>query len=166
MHDRLDASISDPAHGIEVVNKRSDRWTLAGDKHLEDSPETLRISKEAVAQSFRNLEQAAQTPDALTDDLLTQSVWDYTPQPTYAGAANMNTLIVEMLDLTGAPAIEAFAALTISSLPVAVVDLVKLELLRPKAGARRRPGTAHRPSTDLRPTTCRPGRGPHTAPDG
>ena len=87
VHDRLDASIGDPAQAVEVANARGDRpWKLSGDKSLAQSPETLRISREAVAVSFRNLEQAAKTPETLGDEGLIKSVWDYTPKPTDAGA--------------------------------------------------------------------------------
>ena len=137
VHDRLDHSVSDPQHGIEAQNARGDTWTtMAGDDTLKQSPETLRISKAAVAQSFRNLEQAAQTSDTLTDTVkdtvVTQEVWDYTPKPTALGTAAMEKLIVEMLDLTSAGTIAAFAAKTIQNLPAAIPEMVRLGYLIPR----------------------------------
>ena len=76
VHDRLDASIGNPAEAIEAENQRGDHWTLAGDKSLADSPETLTISKAAVAQSFRNLADAALTTETQGDQQMIEEVME------------------------------------------------------------------------------------------
>ena len=124
VHDRLDHAITEPGGGIEVRNARGDTWMLAGDDTLDQSPETLRLSQEAVAQSYRNLDEAAGTPDMLADPQMAELVWDYTPRPTTSGVVVMSNLITEMLNLTDGPMIEAFAAKSIENLDTAIAELV------------------------------------------
>jgi hypothetical protein len=143
VHDRLDASILDPAQAVEVENARGDPpWKLSGDKSLAQSPETLKISRDAVAASFRNLEQAAKTPETFGDDLMIQSVWDYTPKPTEAGAVKMDAVIKDALNYAGQPTIDAFAATTIANLDFGIAELEKMGYMRPAGGAAPAPAPA------------------------
>ncbi len=147
VHDRLDESIKDPERAIEVTNERNKRWTLSGDKSLGFSSETLAISKEAVAESFRNLELAAKTTDETEDEAMIWKVWEHTPTPTAQGAGNMEAVTVEMLDLRGEATIGAFAAKTIENLEVAVAEMEANNVMRKKLG----PGEPARPPQGSEP---------------
>jgi hypothetical protein len=129
VHDRLDHAITEPGGGIEVRNARGDTWMLAGDDTLGQSPETLRLSQEAVARSYRNLDEAARSPDMLGDAQLAELVWDYTPRPTTSGVVVMSNLITEMLNMTDGPVIEAFAEKSIENLDTAIAELVEVGYL-------------------------------------
>ena len=135
VHDRLDESVGDPATAIEVTNKRGNQWTLAGDKSLSQSPETLMFAQQAVAHANRNLEMAARTADESEDEKWIGEVWDYTPQPTPGGAVRMEAMIREMLDIPGAKTIAAFAAKTIENLDSGLEELVKDGTLRKRPAA-------------------------------
>lgn len=132
VHDRLDASVGDAETAIEVVNKRGDRWKLAGDKSLALSSETLMFARQAVAHAGRNLELAARTADDSSDEPWISEVWDYTPQPTYAGAAKMETTIGDVLDLTSDTTIAQFSAKMIENLGAGIPELVEKGVLRAK----------------------------------
>jgi hypothetical protein len=132
VHDRLDASVGDASTAIEVVNKRGDRWKLAGDKSLALSPETLMFAQQAVAHAGRNLELAARTADANADEGWINEVWDYTPAPTQAGAASMETTIGDVLDLTSETTIAQFSAKMIENLGAGIPELVDKGVLRAK----------------------------------
>lgn len=136
VHDRLNASVG-TEQAIEVENTRGDRWTLAGDKSLAQSPDTERIATKAVAQSFHNLELAAKSPGWTLDN--GQSVWDYTPKPTAAGAMNMKVLTDQALKLNEIATISAFAAKTIEHLDSGIEELEKLGYMRPAQPAQPAP---------------------------
>ena len=147
VHDRLDASVADAETAIEVVNKRGDRWKLAGDKSLALSPETLMFAQQAVAHAGRNLELAARTAGYTEDEQRINEVWDYTPEPTYVGAASMESTVGDVLELTSDETIAQFAAKTIENLDAGLPELVEMGLLRPKA----RPGGQWGPRRRGRP---------------
>jgi hypothetical protein len=111
--------------------KRNEQKAKSG---LDPIFRALRISREAVAVSFRNLEQAAKTPETLGDDALIKSVWDYAPKPTDAGAVNMKAVIADALEYATQPTIAAFAAKTIENLDVGIADLQRRGYMRPKVG--------------------------------
>jgi hypothetical protein len=133
VHDRLDASIGDPETAIEVENGRGDRWTLAGDKSLSQSPKTLELAREAVALSFQNLEQAAKGAGSPLDR--GEGAWKLTPKPTAAGAVNMEAVITKALNLADTPTMQAFADKTTENLDIGIKELVKKGYMRPKTAA-------------------------------
>ena len=91
VHDRLNDSIEkdDPAGlpPLQVVNERGDGpWNLAGDGTLALSPETSRIAKAAVEESYRNLVLAVADPRGFDVEKAIERVWAYVPKRTTQGA--------------------------------------------------------------------------------
>ena len=94
IHDQLNESINPPRIALEVTNAKGDVWNLSGDATLAQSPDTLRIMKAAVAQSYINLEAAAKLTGSPTDlEPYFKAVWDFTPTPTAAGQKMLDSVV-------------------------------------------------------------------------
>jgi hypothetical protein len=128
VHDELNVT------GVEVSNPRGDTWTVRGDSHLlpddpsskresDASRETLRIGRAAVAQSVKNVEEAAKTKGSLDYQKLFDKVWDYAPRPTGAGQSHIDDVSNRLLDLTRPEAVKAFAQIIISHVDMLIYML-------------------------------------------
>jgi hypothetical protein len=139
VHDRLNHAIEDdPGLQIEVANARGDTWSLPGDGTLRASPDTTRIMRAAVEESFRNLELAASAPGVVDEDRMIDAVWAYTPAPTARGAQHMETLVRRSLDYTAPHSMDAFAALLVANIDEVIAQLVDRGVLLEASEARRR----------------------------
>jgi hypothetical protein len=133
IHDKLNESIKDPKSSVEVTNNRGDTWTLSGDETLARSPESLRIMREAVAMSYRNLEAVAKlntTPPSFEPYF--NAVWDYTPRPTPAGKKAIDDVVSTYTDPKDARTVDAFAKLAIVQIDTLVSELTAQGYLRDK----------------------------------
>lgn len=130
VHDQLNTDIlPGGGGGIEVENNRGDRWPLAGDKTLSQSAETLRIAREAVAQSRRNVQEADGKREIETGKLA-QLVWDYVPRPTAAGQKRVDEAKSSLTDPASDAAVTAWVKITINNLDAVLKVLKTKGLLR------------------------------------
>ena len=105
VHDALNQLAEDPAAGgLAVTNARGDTWRLSGDETLSRSPDTLRLGREAVAQSNANVDEVAGigTPALTTErtDELLARVWAFVPRPTEEGEAQVVAIVEHLTDPT------------------------------------------------------------------
>jgi hypothetical protein len=132
VHDQLNAAATAPGQGIEVENDRGVRWFLSGDATLENSPDTLRIARAAVEQSYRNLERVAA---ALAEnpahhphrgDLFAE-VWSYVPRPAASakGRGMVDWVISRFTDPRQPDTIAAFAELLIEEMDLVIDELLQ-----------------------------------------
>jgi hypothetical protein len=130
VHDKLNQDILPGGKGgVEVENNRKDKWHLAGDKTLSSSPETIRIAREAVAQSRKNIEDAE--GQAKVDNAkLAQSVWDYVPHPSVAGQKQVDDATKTYTDPNQPETVEMWAKITIDNLDAVLSKLLEKGLLR------------------------------------
>ncbi len=112
-HDRLNKDIAiggtGTKKGIEVKNN-STTWRLPGDKHLSESPETIKIARDAVAQSQKNITDSIgkATIDSAS---LAKAVWDYVPVPTEEGKKQIELVKTKLLDPNQDEAVDAWVAI-------------------------------------------------------
>lgn len=133
IHDQLNESINPPRISLEVTNARGDVWNLSGDETLAQSPDTLRIMRAAVAQSYSNLEAAAKLTGTPADlEPYFKAVWDYTPKPTAAGQKMLDGIVSTYTDPTNALTVDAFAELTIKQIDTLVAELTAQGFMRDK----------------------------------
>lgn len=133
IHDQLNESIGPPRVPLEVTNARGDVWSLSGDATLSQSPDTLRIMKAAVAQSYSNLEAAAKLKSTPADfEPFFKAVWDYTPKPTAAGQKMLDGVVSIYTDPKNPLTVDAFAQLTIAQIDTLVSELTKQGYMRDK----------------------------------
>jgi len=101
VHDRLNKDIAiggtGPKKGIEVMNNNGTVWQLPGDAHLHESPQTLKIAKDAVAQSQKNVTDAL-GKEKLDYNGLAYAVWNFVPRPTAVGAKQIEGVKKKLLD--------------------------------------------------------------------
>jgi len=115
VHDELNGLAADPfVGGLEVSNEHGDSWRLSGDRTLANSPESLRIGREAVTQANANLAEVADIGAlALTaaygDELLAR-VWAYVPRPTYLGELQVADIVERLTDPSDQYLIETLGA--------------------------------------------------------
>jgi hypothetical protein len=125
--------------GVEVQNGRGDHWMLSGDETLALSPETLRIGRDAVAQSQRNIisAMAHRGSGALDYEGLSALVWEYVPHPTAtpSGQGNVDQAVSTFTDVNQQKTIDAFVDVSVANLPTLIQKLTEKNLLRPKPGA-------------------------------
>ena len=152
-HDSLNQDIhKDPSGaivgGVEVENGKGDHWMLSGDETLALSPETLRIGREAVAQSQRNIISAMAHRGTGTLDYegLAALVWEYVPHPTAtpAGKGKVDQAVGTFTDVNQQQTIDRFVDVSVSNLPTLIAKLTEKHLMRPKPGAQPAP-SAPRP---------------------
>jgi hypothetical protein len=127
VHDKLNEQ------GVMVENGKGQTWLLSGDTTL--NAQSLAIGQQAVAESERNLEHAATTPGALDYDNLFARVWAYVPRPTAAGAQSIDRIRQQFTDAADPATVDAVVALSIVEIHVAIAELIKAGLLRPKRRA-------------------------------
>jgi hypothetical protein len=124
VHDRLNHAIErDPGLEVEVTNARGTTWLLAGDGTLRLSQDTISIMREAVEESFRNLELAASAPGVIDEEKMAEAVWAYTPRPTKHGAHHMETLVLQSLDYADDRTMTAFANVAIGNIDIVIAQL-------------------------------------------
>ena len=148
IHDELNHATAKAKHGggvpITVENTRGDHWDLAGDTTLSESPETLNIIKQAIAQSEANLEVATtiSAPGSLLDldsafenqiPELLEKVWDFTPRPTVTTQRHMDTVRHAATDTSNRAAVSRFADGILDHLPEVIDGLEKRGVLKSKA---------------------------------
>jgi hypothetical protein len=114
VHDRLNKDIAvggtGTKKGIEVTNKKGPPWRLPGDKHLSESPETIKIAREAVAQSQKNITDSIGKA-AIDYPGLANAVWDYVPVPTEEGKKQIESVKAKLLDPNHDEAVDAWVAI-------------------------------------------------------
>lgn len=105
IHDKLNKD------GVDVTNAKGKKWRVSGDGTLK-SDENMIMIQEAVAQSVRNVSDALQSNESMTD--LFKKVWDWTPIPEQPDTlAAVNKARKEFLDFnTGALVAKAVAILS------------------------------------------------------
>ena len=130
VHDRLNTDVL-PGHrgGVMVQNAKGDTWPLAGDKTLSASPETLRIVREAVAQSRKNVQDAVgqQKVDAAK---VAQLVWDFVPHPTPAGQKQVDEAKDTLTNPESPEAIAAWVKISVDNYDTTVSELLKEDMIR------------------------------------
>jgi hypothetical protein len=132
VHDKLNRDIlPGGGGGIEVKNKKGNKWRLSGDKTLSESPETLKIAREAVSMSRKNIENA-QGEKNLDYMKLAQSIWDYVPHPTNAGQKIIDDDRSTLTDPTQKATVDAFVKITLDNFDAVLEQLVKEGMLRLK----------------------------------
>jgi hypothetical protein len=133
IHDKLNESIGLPRIPLEVTNAKGSVWSLSGDETLSQSPDTLRIMRAAVAQSYSNLEAAAKLTVTPADfELYFKAVWDYTPKPTAAGQKILDGIVSTYTDPKDSSTVDAFAELTIKQIDTLVSELTTQGYMRDK----------------------------------
>jgi len=133
IHDKLNESIGLPRIPLEVTNAKGSVWSLSGDETLSQSPDTLRIMRAAVAQSYSNLEAAAKLTVTPPDfELYFKAVWDYTPKPTAAGQKILDGIVSTYTDPKDSSTVDAFAELTIKQIDTLVSELTTQGYMRDK----------------------------------
>lgn len=140
VHDKLDDEIK-TGKGIEVENDAGDSWGLSGDKTLGLSAQTKTIGSAAVAAASKNLEDAAKSkgpPDYAT---MFERVWRFTPRTTAAGRSRVDKILEQFTDAADPATVNAFVALTVEELPLAIRTLEAQNYMRKKAAAPATGGT-------------------------
>lgn len=126
-HDNLNESVKRHGAGLQVSNGRGDTWILAGDTTLNASPDTVRIAREAVAQSDRNLLEAMAfggVDFAARVPVLLDRVWSFVPRPTAVGQAKVDKVISETADAANPTAARQFAGVTLANLDTLIDSLI------------------------------------------
>jgi hypothetical protein len=135
VHDQLNQGIDQAGKQVSVTNEKGDRWFLSGDETLSKSPKTLQVMQAAVAQSYRNLEAAAQLKQTPADfEPFFKAVWDYTPRPTDAGQKVLDEVARKNTDPTNPETPGVFSWLVISQIDTLVTMLTDRGILRDKGG--------------------------------
>jgi hypothetical protein len=116
--------------GVEVKNSKGRTWKAFGDEKL--NTESLEIGKEAVAESEKNLEEAAKTVGQLDYQAMFQRVWDYVPQPTEKGQEFIDKVVKQFTDANDPATVDRVVALSIKEIEIAISELKKEGRLRPK----------------------------------
>lgn len=139
VHDRLNEDIHKTPEGkveggVEVENLHGQHWRLSGDATLSLSPDTLRIGRQAVRQSQKNILTAGahKGKSALDVQGLADLVWAYVPHPspTPEGAGKVDLAIQQVTDPTRADTIDRFVDLCVVNLPTLEARLRGEGLLR------------------------------------
>ena len=124
VHDELDKK------GVEVENNKGQRWKLSGDETL--NKESLEIGKQAVAESEKNLEEAAKTPGELGYQEFFKKVWDFVPRPTKTGEEFIEKVRRQFTDASDPATVSAVVELSVKEIGIAVEELTKEGRLRTK----------------------------------
>jgi hypothetical protein len=101
--------------GLPVENERGDKWNLSGDGTL--NADTMKIARQAVAQSQMNIISAFQLVGPLDYASLYKRVWVYTPKPSPAGLKQLVDTVQKGTDITNA------------ALKKSIVDLINANFL-------------------------------------
>jgi hypothetical protein len=135
VHDALnDAIEKDDKAGlpdIMVTNERGDGpWSLPGDGNLAKSPETIRIAKAAVEESYRNLELAVSDPRGFDVEKAVKRVWAYAPRPTPQAALLIGKVIADYADVSEPKTQQAAADYLIDNIDDVIDGLLKRNRIR------------------------------------
>jgi len=135
VHDRLnDAIEKDDKAGLPdvwVTNERGDPpWSLPGDGNLAKSPETMRIAKAAVEESYRNLEASVADPRGFDIEKAVKRVWAYTPQPTPQANLLIGHVMAQYADVSEPKTQEAAADYLIENADEVIDGLLKKNRIR------------------------------------
>ncbi len=115
--------------GVEVTNGTK-TWKLSGDATL--NAESLQQGRLAVAESERNLQQAAASTKDLDYAAMFARVWAFVPKPTVAGAAFVKK-VVDTVGDAGKPEAQAeLIRLARDEIKTVVAELNKQNRLRDK----------------------------------
>ena len=120
--------------GVDVTNKTKS-WKLTGDAALnKDSLEQGRL---AVAESERNLQVAASSPDPIDYSAMFTRVWAFVPKPTTAGEAFIKKVVDTVGDAGKQEAQDELVRLARDEIKTVISELNKKQRLRdkPKAAA-------------------------------
>jgi hypothetical protein len=127
VHDRLNRD------GVMVENDAGSSWKLSGDETL--NTDSLRIGRDAVAESEKNLEDAARTPGDLPYQDMFTRVWKYTPHPTAEGQKFIDQVREELTNAANPAAVDAAVALSVHEIETAIDEMIEMGILRRKKGA-------------------------------
>lgn len=114
--------------GIMVENALGDKWQLSGDNSLNEK--TLAIMHRAVAQSQQNVIAAFRSTAAPDYPALVKQVWDFTPQPTVAGARMVTAAVTSGTDINNKATQAALVALINENYMKIIAELVRLKHLQ------------------------------------
>jgi LysM repeat protein len=129
VHDDL----STKSGGIPVENQKGDKWQLSGDRTLNaktSDPKTLEIGRKAVAQSQYNVLSVFNETPPLDLPKLFKAVWDFVPQPTSAGTADIKTAVDQGTDPKQATLVSRLVQMIKNEYPTIIKKLVDLGKLR------------------------------------
>lgn len=135
VHDQLNQGIDQAGKQVSVTNEKGDTWYLSGDETLSKSPKTLQVMQAAVAQSYRNLQAAAQLAQTPADfEPFFKAVWDYTPHPTAKGQRVLDEVARKDTDPDNPETPGVFSWLVISQIDTLATMLTDRGILRDKGG--------------------------------
>jgi hypothetical protein len=124
VHDKLNTLPG----GLPVENAKGNKWMLSGDGTLNN--DTKNVAHQAVAQSQLNIISAFNLTGALNLPDLFKKVWDYTPQPTTAGATQVADAVKKGTDVASADLKNAVVKLINANYLLIIDELVKRKKLR------------------------------------
>jgi hypothetical protein len=116
--------------GVEVENSRGDRWTVSGDASLNNislnagNADTMRIGRQAVAQSQLNVLGAVKMIGPVNLPALYKNVWDYVPHPTIVGSAMVSKAVTAGTNPTSAALITSVAGMITANYRIIIDKLV------------------------------------------
>lgn len=136
VHDDLNQLINTTVGGLEVTNGE-ETWKLSGDETLAASVDTLRIGRQAVAQSQQNIlkAKAARRKKKLDPQKLAEAVWAYTPHPTPDGQKAVDAAIDMYTNPKRQETVDKFIEISVENLDLSIAELTGLERLRHKSDA-------------------------------
>jgi hypothetical protein len=126
IHDELNAT------GVEVSNAKR-TWKVKGDGSMEEVGRDL--MRQAIAESYAQVANAAQSPAAPDLKAMDKAVWDLVPRPTAGGQKAIDAAVARLVDPTAAITIAKVAALVKENLKLlmeSAVDRSRGEKVRRK----------------------------------
>jgi outer membrane lipoprotein SlyB len=125
VHDKLNRE------GVEVTNGE-DTWKLSGDETL--NADSLRVGQKAVAETEKNLEEAATTPGDLPYDEMIGRVWKLVPHPTDSGQKFIGSVRDELTNAAHPAAVDEAVKLSVREIDTAIDQMIEMGILRQKPG--------------------------------
>jgi hypothetical protein len=115
-------------NGVLVENDRGESWILKGDGSLNEV--SLRVGRQAVAQSQVNVLNAVGVRGTLDFAGLFKRVWEYTPHPTADSTKKIHDLIAELTNPREAAVHRKAAAVISGQIDTIVGELVRRRKLK------------------------------------